>query len=211
MDEKFGYSVSGASFSSQLLHLFRQARARGSIVLLSRPPRPSSPIFHDAPPRSARARFAVHRPPCSPRRPHPEDAPVAGVNVDSGGWTRNTCAVSHLPPSSFPPRGAARAHASRCTTFCHLPPSYRPQLEGAPVWKVPSSTHHILFGSTPQLSHLPPSSLPPRGAARAHASPRTTFRHLPPSYPRLCRMPPTSQAYTTGEAEKQAARNNVDL
>ena len=139
----------GPSFSSQLLHFFRQARAQGSIVLLSRPPRPSSPIFHDAPPRSARARFAVHRPPCSPRRPHPEDAPVAGVNVDWGGWTRNTCAVSHLPPSSFPPRGAARAHASRCTTFCHIPPSYRPQLEGAPVWKVSSSTHRFCSAALP--------------------------------------------------------------
>ena len=141
----FGYCLSGAGSAASSCTFSARLARRAASCSFPAPPRPSSPIFHDAPPRSARARFAVHRPPCSPRRPHPEDAPVAGVNVDWGGWTRNTCAVSHLPPSSFPPRGAARAHASRCTTFCHLPPSYRPQLEGAPVWKVPSS------------SHLPPS------------------------------------------------------
>ena len=171
----------GPSFSSQLLHFFRQARAQGSIVLLSRPPRPSSPIFHDAPPRSARARFAVHRPPCSPRRPHPEDAPVAGFIADSPGWTRNTCPVSHLPPSSFPPRGAARAHASRCTTFCHIPPSYRPQLEGAPVWKVSRRRQCLRLEGVWQHSPAEPSSpifvASPRRGTRARVAPH----HLPPS------------------------------
>ena len=137
-----------ASAASSCTFSARLAR-RAASCSFPAPPRPSSPIFHDAPPRSARARFAVHRPPCSPRRPHPEDAPVAGFIADWGGWTRNTCAVSHLPPSSFPPRGAARAHASRCTTFCHIPPSYRPQLEGAPVWKVPSSTHRFCSAALP--------------------------------------------------------------
>ena len=88
---------------------------------------PSSPIFLSSPRRSTRACVALHHllpystivPPSTGRCPRLE-----GAFVDGPILFGSTPQLSHLPPSSLPPRGAARAHASPRTTFRHLPPSY---------------------------------------------------------------------------------------
>ena len=91
---------------------------------------------------------------------------MEGVYVDSPILFGSTPQLSHLPPSSLPPRGAARAHASPRTTFRHLPPSY-PRLCRMPA---PTSQPYMTKMAEEQAARndlaLPQLACPRCGAKR---------------------------------------------